>query len=63
MPLNKIGYDPVDDDSDSGYRRPPHDAACVCDYFHELAGVEDDGKFVVEEMEELLNNPTAFFGG
>lgn len=60
--LNKLGYDPIDDDSDTGYRRPPHDAASVCDYFGALGYVEDGGRFVVEEMEILLNDPAAFFG-
>ncbi len=63
MLLNKLNYDPIDDDSDTGYRRPPHDAASVCDYFHALAELEDDGNFAVTEMEDLLNNPTEFFGG
>lgn len=59
--LNKRGYDPIDDYSDSGYRRPPRDAACVGDYLAALMGIEDGGKFLHEEIEEMLEYPNDFF--
>ena len=59
--LNKRNYDPIDDDSETGYRRPPEDPACVCDYFCALSYVEDSGKFAVAEMTVLMTDACAFF--
>jgi len=61
--LNKLDYDPFDDSSDSGYRRPPQDAACVCDYFAVLGMIEDKGEFAHKEMKEMLDTPKKFFIG
>lgn len=61
MLLNKVGYDPVDDDSDSGYRRPPREPKAINDYFHVLGEIEDEGDFAAEEMAVLLADPASFF--
>jgi hypothetical protein len=58
---NKKTYDPFDDDSGSGFRRPPNDPACVCDYFTALAMIEDDGAFMHAEMAVMLQSPKEFF--
>lgn len=60
--LNGVGYNPQDDDSDTDYKRPPRDAACVLDYFCALSFVENDGQFATDEMYAMLADPTAFFG-
>jgi len=59
--LNTRGYDLVDDSSRSGFRRPPRDPACVCDYFAALGYIEDGGSFSHKEMAVLLNHPSEFF--
>lgn len=61
--LNKLGYDPIDDSAVTGYRRPPRDAACVCDYFATLMLIEDDGQFLHSEMRTMLEKPMVFFEG
>jgi len=59
--LNKCGYNPMDDYSDSGFRRPPMDIPCICDYFARLMLLEDGGVFLHKEMGEMLNSPSTFF--
>jgi hypothetical protein len=61
MLLNKKKYEPVDDDSPTGYKRPTKDPASVCDYFHALAFLEDGGKFATKEMKKMLSDPEKFF--
>lgn len=61
MILNNQGYDPIDDCSDSGYRRPPRDGKCINDYFYELGKIEDGGEFAAAEMMRMLDSPIAFF--
>ena len=58
--LNTLGYIPIDDGREGGYRRPPRDAACIVDYFHVLNYVEDDGEFAVFEMQALMDDPDSF---
>jgi hypothetical protein len=57
----KANYRPVDDQTRTGYRRPPQIAGCVLDYFAELAKIEDGGKFAHQEMATMLDYPEVFF--
>lgn len=59
----KHNYNPIDDKSKTGYRRPPKVAGCVLDYFAALGEIEDGGKFAHEEMKALLKSPSQFFRG
>lgn len=59
--LNQIGYNPVDDDSPTGFCRPPRDPQCCADYFSALGYVEDDGAFLIQEWQTLLVDPDSFF--
>ena len=43
-----LGYDPLDDQSMTGFRRPPRDAACVVDYV--LAIRKSDASFLRERI-------------
>jgi hypothetical protein len=58
-----VGYDPVDDASAAGYRRPPRVVGCVLDYFAELGKIDDGGTFAVSEMKAMLDDPSTFFTG
>lgn len=59
--MNDRNYDPLDDASATGYRRPPRDPTCICDYFAALGGSEDDGMLLHAEMQALLDWPDEFF--
>lgn len=59
--LNKKGYNPFDNTSESGYYRPPRDPACICDYFAALGLIEDEGEFSHKEMQEMIDHPDTFF--
>jgi hypothetical protein len=61
MMLNKVGYNPVDDRSRTGYTRPPKNAECILDYFHALGFLEDGGAFAISEMSAMLRPGDAFF--
>ncbi len=54
-----LGYDPVDAQSMTGFRRPPKDAACVVDYV--LAIRKSDAAFLIGEMRSLIDDPDEFF--
>jgi hypothetical protein len=54
-----LGYDPLDDQSNTGFRRPLKDAACVVDYF--LAIRKSDAAFFIGEMRSLIEDPDEFF--
>jgi hypothetical protein len=54
-------YEPMDDASESGFRRPPRVAGCVLDYFAALGLIEDDGEFAHKEMYLMLDFPQLFF--
>ena len=54
-----LGYDPLDDQSITGFRRPPKDAACVVDYV--LAIRKSDAAFLIGEMRSIIEDPDEFF--
>jgi hypothetical protein len=54
-------YDPSDDHSASGFRRPPRAAGCVLDYFFALSFLGDGGHFATSEMKAMLDDPATFF--
>ena len=54
-----LGYDPLDDQSMTGFRRPPRDAACVVDYV--LAIRKSDAAFLIGEMRSMIEDPDEFF--
>jgi len=54
-----VGYDPLDDQTMTGYRRPPKDAACAIDYF--LAIRKSDAAFLIGEMRSMIEDPEEFF--
>lgn len=56
-----IGYDPISDSSDTGFKRPPSVAGCLLDYFKAIGGVEDGGEFAHSEANDLIENPGEFF--
>jgi hypothetical protein len=60
--FNELDYNPYDESSDTGYKRPPRDPACVCDYFAALGQLDDEGRFAHCEMQTLLDHPSDFFG-
>jgi hypothetical protein len=55
----ELGYDPLDDRSMTGFRRPPKDAACAVDYF--LAIRREEVGFFVGEMRSMIEDPEDFF--
>lgn len=59
--LNKKGYNPYNEESETGYLRPPKDAACVGDYFAALRTAEDGGGFLHAEVQTLMDDPEKFF--
>lgn len=57
-----LGYDPYDDNSETGYRRPPRLAGCLTDYFMVIQNdCTLDNPFPHREFEAMLSDPDAFF--
>ena len=54
-----LGYDPLDDQSMTGFCRPPKDAGCLVDYV--LAIRKTDAGFLIGEMRSLIEDPDEFF--
>jgi addiction module HigA family antidote len=60
-PARPEKYDPIDDDSDSGYRRPSRDPRELIDYLFAIGACEDGGNFIRAEVKALLDAPDTFF--
>ena len=55
----ELGYDPLDEQSMTGFCRPPKDAGCLVDYV--LAIRKTDAAFLIGEMRSLIEDPDEFF--
>jgi len=55
----EVGYGPLDDQSMTGFCRPPKEAGCLVDYV--LAIRKSDAAFFIGEMRSLIEDPDEFF--